>query len=56
MSFDSAGQMLQSIGQESQPPPAISGELRALWLSKKGDWHQAHDIVSDIHTAMGFGG
>ncbi len=53
MSFDSAEQMLQLIGQESQPPADISGELRALWLSKKGDWHQAHDIVSDIHTAMG---
>ena len=53
MSFDSAEQMLQSIGQESQPPADISGELRALWLSKQGDWHQAHDIVSDIHTAMG---
>ena len=53
MSFDSAAIMLQSIEEERLPPPDLSGELRSLWLAKKGDWHAAHDIVSDIHTVMG---
>jgi hypothetical protein len=53
MSFDSAAAMLQSIERESLPPSGISGELHALWLAKKGEWHGAHDIVSNIHTAMG---
>ncbi len=53
MNLDSVTAMLQSIEQESLPPPEISGELRALWLAKKGDWHGAHDIVSNIHSAMG---
>ena len=53
MSFDSAAAMLQSIEQDSLPPPDISGELRSLWLARKGDWHAAHDIVSNVDTAMG---
>ena len=53
MKFDSAAAVLQSVEQESLPPPEISVELRALWLARKGDWHGAHDIVSNIHSAMG---
>jgi len=45
--------MLQAIEEECQLPPDLSGELRSLWLAKKGDWHAAHDLVSDIHTEMG---
>lgn len=42
----------QLIAQEKCPdlPPA----LQALWYSKKGDWHKAHEIVQnagDRHSA-----
>lgn len=39
--------------EETQPPEGLSSELRALWFSKKGDWHQAHDIAQEIHTPAG---
>ena len=27
--------------------------MRALWLTKKGEWEAAHDIAQDIDTQMG---
>jgi hypothetical protein len=26
----------------AEPPPALSGALRALWLDARGDWNGAH--------------
>ncbi|WP_038165162.1 hypothetical protein [Verrucomicrobium sp. BvORR106] len=40
---------------QSDPAPAddLSEEAKALWYTKKGDWHEAHEIAQDIHTPMG---
>lgn len=40
---------------QSDPAPAddLSEEAKALWYTKKGDWHGAHEIAQDIHTPMG---
>lgn len=40
---------------QSDPAPAddLSEEAKALWYTKKGDWHAAHEIAQDIHTPMG---
>ena len=36
-----------------RPPSDYSPELTALWHTKKGNWDNAHDIVSDINSKMG---
>jgi len=33
---------------EPHPPAGLSQYLKALWLEKRGDWKQAHEIVQDI--------
>lgn len=40
---------------KSDPAPAddLSEEAKALWYTKKGDWHEAHEIAQEIHTPMG---
>ncbi len=53
MAWSNTAEILESVAADPVPPEGISEELRALWLAKKGDWHAAHDIVSDIHTSMG---
>lgn len=53
MGFDSAVAVLESVKNDHDPPSQFSHELRALWLAKKGDWHGAHDLASDIHSKMG---
>lgn len=45
--------MRQSVAAEAAPPEGLSDELRALWLTKKGEWDAAHDIAQDIDTQMG---
>ena len=45
--------MKQSVAEDSGPPEGLGNELRALWLTKKGEWHAAHDIAQDIDTQMG---
>jgi hypothetical protein len=29
----------------AEPPPALSGALRALWLDARGDWNGAHEAA-----------
>ncbi len=53
MSFDSVSDVLGSVRTDAEPPAGTSPELRALWFAKKGEWHRAHDIASDIHTPLG---
>lgn len=43
----------QSALSDAAPPAALSPELKALWLAKKGCWEEAHNIAQDIHTANG---
>jgi len=43
-----------AISKEGDTPPAGLGpELLALWHTKRDHWHQAHDVVNDLHTSMG---
>ncbi|MDF1813988.1 MAG: hypothetical protein P1V20_17425 [Verrucomicrobiales bacterium] len=43
----------QSVELDSDPPEELSGELKALWLAKKGRWHDSHDIAQDIPSKTG---
>ena len=45
--------LLTSVAQDPEPPQGLSAPLRALWLTKKDRWEQAHDVVNDLPTAMG---
>lgn len=44
---------LESIRDESAPPPGLSPELHSLWLTKAGRWDEAHDIAQEIPSKMG---
>ncbi len=43
----------QSIQIDRDPPEGMRAELKALWLAKKGRWHESHDIAQDIPSKMG---
>lgn len=34
-------------------PTSLSPEAQALWHTKAGNWHEAHNIAQDIHTPLG---
>lgn len=36
-----------------QPPEDLGPELRALWLTKRDRWDDAHDVVNDLPSSMG---
>jgi len=42
-----------SIDANDAPPAGLSGELRALWFTRKDRWDDAHDVVNDIPSSMG---
>lgn len=42
-----------SVDANDAPPAGLSNELKALWLTKKDRWHEAHDVVNDIPGSMG---
>ena len=48
-----AADLARSATTDPTPPPNLSEEALALWYSKKGDWHRAHNIAQDIHTPLG---
>ncbi len=48
-----AAELNESAGRDATPPAALTPELTALWLAKKGRWHEAHEIAQEIHTADG---
>ena len=39
--------------QQTQPPDKLSALLKALWFDGKGDWHAAHNLAQDVHSADG---
>ena len=43
----------QSVELDADPPEHLGEELQALWLAKKGRWHESHDIAQDIPTKTG---
>jgi hypothetical protein len=42
-----------SIESDDLPPAGLSPEKKALWLTKKNRWEDAHDIAQDINTETG---
>jgi hypothetical protein len=42
-------ELLASVKGSDPPKDDL---LRAMWLAKKGDWNGAHNLVSEISTAM----
>ena len=43
----------QSVDLDPDPPEELNEVLKSLWLTKKGRWHEAHDIAQDIPTKLG---
>lgn len=50
MTLESFKQLVES---ESEPSEEWSVELQALWCVKHDRWHDAHDLVQDLPSAMG---
>lgn len=48
-----AAELADSARKETSPPAGLSPEAEALWHTKKGNWHEAHEIAQGIHTPMG---
>ena len=46
-------EFVQSVENDAEPPEHLPGELRALWLTKNGQWDAAHEVAQDIDTPMG---
>ena len=43
-----ANHLQLSTERDTQPSPDLSPEPRALWLAKKGRWHEVHDLYQEI--------
>ena len=43
----------QSVDANDEPTSGLSEELKALWLTKKDRWDEAHEVVNDIPGSMG---
>ncbi len=43
----------KQVESETEPSEEWSVELQALWCVKHDRWHDAHDLVQDLPTAMG---
>ena len=43
-----AEELDQSAQNDETPPPGISDEVRSLWLSRAGRWHESHDLCTTI--------
>src|SRR5438128_1282323 len=48
-----AAALKESAAAGTDPPPDLTPELRALWLTKAGRWEEAHEVAQDIHTPDG---
>ncbi|MBD2435650.1 hypothetical protein [Nostoc sp. FACHB-110] len=44
-------EFLRLIDKLGQCPQTLSKPLQALWYDKKGNWHQAHEIVQSLSDA-----
>lgn len=43
----------ESVELDTDPPEELNDALKALWLAKKGRWHESHDIAQDMSSKMG---
>ena len=53
MKFSTVDEFRLSARSDSGPPPGLSRELQALWLTEAGRWDEAHSVAQDIHTPTG---
>ncbi|MEM1082832.1 MAG: hypothetical protein AAGI48_01820 [Verrucomicrobiota bacterium] len=45
--------LAQSARRDDQAPAGLSTELKALWLARKGRWHEAHDLCQEVPGTAG---
>ncbi|MFV1995572.1 MAG: hypothetical protein ACC661_09050 [Verrucomicrobiales bacterium] len=45
--------LLASVAEHQAPPADFSQELKALWLTKKDRWKEAHEVAQEIESAWG---
>ena len=48
-----AAELAQSARTDPQPPAQLNAALKALWLSKAGQWDAAHDACQLIADPVG---
>ena len=48
-----AEKLAQSADNDTQAPLGISPELKAMWLARKGQWDEAHDLCQAIPGSAG---
>lgn len=48
-----AEKLAQSVAQDDQPAADLAPKLQAMWLAKKGRWHEAHDLCQKIPSPAG---
>jgi len=48
-----AQELAESARADAQPPAPLNAALKALWLSKAGQWHAAHDACQLIPDPVG---
>lgn len=53
MTTDPALLFRKAADASGQPPEDLSPELEALWWTRKGEWHKAHDIASTLSHKLG---
>jgi len=44
---------IESARLDTEPPEELDDGLKALWLAKKGRWHESHEIAQDMHSPLG---
>jgi hypothetical protein len=42
----------QSVATDPAPPEGATDLLRALWHARRGQWHEAHELVQDLPSSM----
>jgi len=48
-----AEKIAQSAAQDEQPAKELPPELQAMWLAKKGRWHESHELCQEIPGSAG---
>lgn len=48
-----AESLARSADNDPSPPDGLSPELRAMWLARKGAWHEAHDLCQEVPGTAG---
>jgi hypothetical protein len=48
-----ATELKRSAEAGGSPPADLTPEVRALWLTKAGQWEEAHAVAQDIDTPDG---